>query len=298
MANIKTGYYVREGVSSIFAHGFMSFASVFIIVACLLIMGSFALLAINVNSIIGEFEDENVILAYVSESLTLDEARNLKRTIEAERNVKVAHFTSREEAMASFISRYDDKSRFEDLNAGDFRHRFAIYVDDVADMAQTQIDIASIQGIAKVNANLLIARGFVMIRNIVSGVSIVLVVVLLIISLFIMSNTIKLATFERREEIAIMKMVGATNSFIRWPFAFEGFILGLLGSLFAFLAQWGLYIAVNEAIVSGGIYGAPGFLHTIPFSTVALPLLVAFVVIGFGVGIIGSNTAIQKYMKV
>ena len=297
MASIKTGYYVREGVSSIFTHGFMSFASVFIIVACLIIMGSFSLLAVNVNSIIGEFENENVILAYVSENLTIEEARNLKRDIEAEQNVRTATFTSREEAMGAFISKFDDKARFEDLDASDFRHRFSIYVEDVADMAQTQMDIAAINGIAKVNANLLIAKGFVTIRNIVSGVSIALVVILLIISLFIMSNTIKLATFERREEIAIMKMVGATNAFIRWPFAFEGFILGLLGSLFAFLAQWGLYVVVSEAIV-GSSYGAPGFIHTLPFSSVALPLFVVFVAIGFGVGIIGSSTAIRKYMKV
>jgi len=295
--SIRTGYYVREGVSSIFTHGFMSFASVFIIVACLLIMGSFSLLAVNVNSIIGEFEDENIILAYVQETMTVEQARALEGQIEALPNVRSAHFTSREEAMESFISKYEDKSRFDNLDASVLRHRFAIYVDDVAVMAQTQSDISNISGIAQVNANLLIARGFVILRNVVSGVSIVLVAILLIISLFIMSNTIKLATFERREEIAIMKMVGATNSFIRWPFAFEGFILGLLGSLFAFLAQWGIYIAVSEAIVNGG-FGAEGFLHTIPFSHIAIPLFVVFVAIGFGVGIIGSNTAIQKYLKV
>ena len=298
MASIKFGYYVREGVSSIFTHGFMSFASVFIIVACLIIMGSFSLLAVNVNSIIGEFEDENVILAYVNEALTVEQARDLERDIESEPNVRSATFTSREEAMETFVAKFDEKSRFENIDASVFRHRYTIYIDDIADMAQTRDGIASIPGIAKVNANLLIAKGFVTIRNVVSGVSIVLVAVLLIISLFIMSNTIKLATFERREEIAIMKMVGATNSFIRWPFVFEGFILGLLGSLFAFIAQWGLYTAVSEAIVSGGIYGAPGFLNTIPFSRVALPLFLVFVAIGFGVGIIGPNTAIQKYMKV
>jgi cell division transport system permease protein len=298
MANIKTGYYVREGVSSIFTHGFMSFASVFIIVACLIIMGSFSLLAVNVNNIIGEFESENIILAYVGEGISVEEARALKSDIEAVPNVKSAQFTSREEAMETFISKFDDKERFKNIDASVLRHRFSIYVEDVANMAQTQIYIRDIPGIAKVNANLLIAKGFVTIRNIVSGVSVVLVAILLIISLFIMSNTIKLATFERREEIAIMKMVGATNAFIRWPFAFEGFILGLLGSLFAFLAQWGLYLVVSEAIINNGTFGSSGLLHTIPFSHVALPLFIVFVAIGFGVGIIGSNTAIRKYLKV
>ena len=88
-----------------------------------------------------------------------------------------------------------------------------------------------------------IAQGFVMVRNIATGVAAVLVAILVVVSLFIIANTIKLATFYRREEIAIMKMCGATNGFIRWPFVVEGMILGLTGALVAFFVQWGLYQA-------------------------------------------------------
>jgi cell division transport system permease protein len=286
---------MREGVRSIFTHGFMSFASVFIIVACLIIMGSFALLAVNVNMLIGEFEDENIILAYVNETLSVEEARGLGPQIGAISNVRSVEFTTREEAFESFVSQYENKSRFEHVDASVLRHRFSIYVDDMAQMASTQNQIRSIRGIDYVNANLVIAKGFVVVRNVVSGVSIVIVAILFIISLFIMSNTIKLATFERREEIAIMRVVGATNAFIRWPFIFEGFILGLLGSLFAFLAQWGIYTIVSDAIITGA---SAGFIHTIPFSQAALPLLAVFVIIGFIVGVIGSCAAIRKYLKV
>ena len=295
MKSIKTGYYIREGVRSIFTHGFMSFASVFIILACLLIMGSFALLAVNVNKIIGEFEDENIILAYVDESLSVDEARGLGAQIQAIENVRSFEFTTREEAFESFVSQYQNKSRFDNIDSTVLRHRFSIYIDDIAQMGDTQNQVYNIRGIGNVNANLVIARGFVVLRNVVSGVSITIVAILLIISLFIMSNTIKLATFERREEIAIMKIVGATNAFIRWPFVFEGFILGLLGSLLAFLAQWGIYTIVTDAIVTGS---SGGFIHTIPFTQTALPLLVIFIAIGFGVGILGSSMAIRKYLKV
>ena len=295
MKSIKTGYYIREGVRSIFTHGFMSFASVFIIVACLIIMGSFTLLAFNVNMLIGEFEDENIILAYVNETLSADEARGLAPQIESIPNVRSINFTTREEAFESFVAQYKDKSRFDNVDSTVLRHRFSIYVDDIALMAGTQDQIRSILGIAQVNANLEIARGFVVVRNVVSGVSLTIIAILLIISLFIMSNTIKLATFERREEIAIMKIVGATNAFIRWPFVFEGFILGLLGSLFAFVAQWGLYIAVTDAIIASS---SGGFIHTIPFAQTALPLLIVFIAIGFGVGILGSSMAIRKYLKV
>ena len=295
MKSIKTGYYIREGVRSIFTHGFMSFASVFIILACLIIMGSFAMLAINVNMLIGEFEDENIILAYVDESLSAADARALGSQIESIPNVRSVNFMTREDAFDSFVAQYTDKSRFDNVDSTILRHRFSIYIDDMAEMRATQLKVGDVLGIAEVKANLIIARGFVVVRNVVSGVSIAIVATLLIISLFIMSNTIKLATFERREEIAIMKVVGATNAFIRWPFVFEGFILGLLGSLLAFLAQWGIYTVVTDAIIAGS---SGGFIHTIPFSQTALPLLAVFVAIGFGVGIIGSSMAIRKYLKV
>jgi cell division transport system permease protein len=283
-------------MSSIFTHGFMSFASVFIIVACLIIMGSFSLLAVNVNNIIGEFEDENVVLAYVNESYSEQEARALTGVVEAVPNVRSARFVTREEAYKSFLSSFDDKSRFADIDASVLRHRFVIYVDDIAWIERTQEDLLDTDGIAGVTANLIIARAFVTLRNIVSGVSVVIVTVLLIISLFIMMNTVKLATFERRNEIAIMKIVGATNAFIRWPFIFEGFILGLFGSLLAFITQWGLYTLVTDALLPGG--GDISFIQAIPFSRVAAPLCAVFVTIGFGVGIVGSSFAIRKYMKV
>jgi cell division transport system permease protein len=275
----------------------MSFASVFIVVACLIIMGSFSLLAVNVNKIIGDFEDENVILAYIHESYSVEDARALAGAIDAVPNVRSARFVTREEAFNSFLSGVEDKSRFEDIDATVLRHRFTVYVDDIAFIERTQEDLLNIPGVARVTANLLIARALVTTRNIVSGVSTVIVAVLLIISLFIMMNTVKLATFERRDEIAIMKVVGATNSFIRWPFIFEGFILGLFGSLVAFITQWGLYTAVTDALLSGGATGG-GLIQAISFSQVALSLCVVFAVIGIGVGIIGSSFAIRKYLKV
>jgi cell division transport system permease protein len=295
MRHNRTGYYIREGISSIFTHGFMSFASVCIIVACLLIMGSFSLLALNVDGIIDTMESQNQILAYVDENLSEADARALETRIEAIDNVNSAQFVSRDEAMQSFVDSYENSSLFDGLDSSVFRHRFVIYVDDISLMEQTQTAIANVSGIARVNAHLEISRGFVRIRNIVSAVSVVLVAILFVISLFIMSNTIKLTTFERKDEIAIMKMVGATSSFIRWPFVIEGLILGLIGSLTAFLLQWGVYQLVLGKLVSGsGI----SFLTVLPFSTVAVPLLIAFGVVGLGVGVIGSLMAIKNYLKV
>jgi len=290
----RFGYYIKEGVTSIFTHSLMSFASICIIAAFLIIMGAFILLAININEIVGDLENENIILAYVDENLSEADAKALRPTLLRIPNVNNAVFITREEAMFSFIGRYEETERYSDVEPDWFRHRYAVYVDDVAIIAETQITLREVYGIRKVNANLTIAKGLVSVRNIVSGVSIVIVTVLLAISLFIMSNTIKLATFERREEIAIMKMVGATNSFIRWPFIYEGFILGITGSMSAFAALWALYRLATSSMVEL----ETGLLNLVPFTNASLPLLVLFATIGFGVGVGGSSMALNRYLKV
>lgn len=291
----NTAYYIREGISGIFTHGFMSFASVCIIVACLIIMGSFSLLAINVNSIIEGFEKENVVLAFVDESLTEQQAKALQSKIESVPNVEHATFISRDEAMKSFENNYQDKSMFDNLDSSVLRDRYAVYMRDISQIEQTKKDLQAITGVAQVNANMDIAQGFVTVRNIVSGVSLILVAILLVVSLFIMSNTIKLATFDRRDEIAIMKIVGATNSFIRWPFIFQGFILGILGSLIAYIAQWIIYTLVTNMFMK---HYALSFITTIPFSNVAIPMFFVFALVGFGVGVGGSAMAIKNYLRV
>ena len=272
----------------------MSFASVCIIIAFLVIMGCFILLAVNINAVVGELENENVILAYVHENLNEVDARALGPQIRATPNVTDTEFITRETAMETFLSRQEDKERFADVDASWFRHRYVVHVEDVALIGQTQLALRDIYGIERVNANLTIARGLVSIRNIVSGVSIVIVAVLLAISLFIMSNTIKLATFERREEIAIMKVVGATNAFIRWPFICEGFILGVTGSMSAFAILWALY----RLILSRVVEFEATFVTLIPYSNISLPLFIAFAAIGFGVGVGGSAFALNRYLNV
>ncbi len=291
----KAGYYIKEGVGSIFTHGFMSFASVCITVACLIVMGCFSLLALNVNFIIKDFEDENVVLAFVDENYTTEMAQELESDIRATEHVKEVEFISREKAYKNFVSKYDDRSAFSDIDSQVLRDRYAVYLDDIENTSLVQQQLKKIPGLVDINANLKIAKAFVTTRNIVSAVSIVLVVILIIVSLFIMSNTVKLTTFDRRDEIGIMKMVGATNSFIRWPFVLEGFVLGLIGSLVAYIAQWGIYELVTDLIQTN--YKV-SFITLMPFSTVAIPLLVVFLVIGFGVGIGGSVMAIKNYLKV
>ena len=204
-------------------------------------------------------------------------------------------YKSTSPAMQEFASQYDDQTLFEDVDSSVLRDRYIIYLDDISLMSQTEQDLYNITGIAKVNAYLQVAQGFVTVRNVVSAVSMVLIVVLVIVSVFIMANTIKLATFSRREEIAIMKMVGASNSFIRFPFVVEGLVLGLFGGLLAFLIEWGIYDVVTNRIMQS-IVG--NLVTVIPFTEFKMIMLAIYAGVGLVVGAFGSSIAIRNYLKV
>lgn len=295
MKSSKLAYLFHEGFSSIFTHNFMSFATVTIVVACLVIMGSFSLIAVNIDQMISSLEANNQVIAYVEETLSEDDARALQSSIEAIPNVSSCQFVTKEEAMKEFASQYDDQSLFADVDASVFRDRYIVYLDDISLMSQTRDALYGVTGIAKVNAYLEVAQGFVTVRNVVSAVSMILIIVLVIVSVFIMSNTIKLATYSRREEIAIMKMVGASNGFIRFPFVVEGLTLGLFGGILAFLIEWGIYDVVTNNVMES-IVG--NLVTVVNFSDVSLPVLGIYAGVGLIVGAFGSSIAIRNYLKV
>lgn len=291
----KVGYLLKEGIKSVFTHGFMSFASVSIMVACLLIMGSFALLSVNIQAQVTNLENQNETLAFVDDSLSEEEARAIEPYIRALSNVSDVEFISREEAMEDFRADYDNDEIFEVIEPETFRNRYVIHLKDIAYMADTQTEIGNIEGIADVSVELDIARGLVTARNIVSAVSVILIVVLFVVSVFVMSNTVKLTTFSRREEIAIMRMVGATNSFIRTPFVIEGLFLGILGSVISFFGLWGLYTLVCDKVMAG-ITGT--LVSVVPFEQIMMPVGGCFLLMGVFVGMFGGGIAIRNYLKV
>ena len=291
----RWAYLIREGFRSITTHGFMSFASVTIIMACLVIMGIVSLLSVNIDALIKDLEDQNEIVVFVDEAIADEnEARAIQGSIEALDNITSADFVSRDEAMDNFMSKYDE-NLMEGIDESVFRHRFVVHLTDIALMSQTQSELESLAGVAKVNAHLEYAKTFVTIRNVVSVISMVLIAMLVFVSIFIMTNTIKLATFGRREEIAIMKMVGATNGFIRMPFVIEGLVLGMLGGGLAFVAVWGVYNVITGKLV-GTLTG--NFITVVPFSSVGLEIFVIFMAVSLMVGVFGGLNAIRNYLKV
>ena len=289
------GYYCSEGVHSIFTHGFMSFAAVCMIVACLLIMGSFSLVAVNLDNMLGDLEAENIFLAYVDETYTEEQSRALQSEIEAVPNVSDVTFVTKGEAMEDYKAGRENNPLVADLPDEVLRDRFEIHVKDIEQMEAAVEQVKLIPGIVNTRAALDIAQGFVAVRNIAAGVAIVLVSILAVVSLFIIANTTKLAFFYRREEIAIMKMCGATNAFIRWPFIVQGMILGLAGAVVAFFLQWGVYELVSKAVIqSDGM----SLVTILPFTSLIVNILPVFCGAGLLIGVVGSVLAIRKFLQV
>ena len=287
-------YFIREGVYNMFSHGFMSFAAVGITVACLLIMGTFTLVAVNANAMLEDLESQNQMLAYVEDYLSEEEARALESKLRAVPNVASVTFISNAEAAEAFRGRYEDEELFQ-LPDDNFRHRYAIDLVDLALMGETKAALDALPEIGDVNAYEDEAQGFITIRNVAGIVCVVLIAVLFVVSVFIIANTIKLTTFDRRDEIAIMKMVGATNGFIRWPFVYEGFLLGLFSAVIGFFLQWGLYEAVARSVASNDTIN---LINVVPFEGMWVYVAVIFAAAGMLIGVGGSLSAIRKFLQV
>ena len=290
------GYLIKEGFHGIFLHGFMSFAAICVTIACLLIVGSFSILAYNLDVMVDNLNKTSEIMVYVDSSLSDAEARSIGTIINQLDNVQKSVFVSREEALDNFISDHDNNAAFNGVQSQDLRHRYVVTLEDNALMEQTDNLLKNIPGVAKTNAAYELAQGFTTIQSVLNVVSIALIATLLVVSLLIISNTIKLAMYDRKDEIAIMKMVGATNSFIRLPFIVEGFTLGMIGAILAFGLEWVLYDALVERV---NTVDALRLFTFVPFTgDLMVPMLMTFGAAGLFGGIVGSWTSIRKFMDV
>ena len=289
------GYLLKEGIRGVFLHGFMSFAAVAVTVACLLIVGSFSILVYNVNIMVDDLNKTNEMLVYVDENLSDAEARSIGTSINQIETVVNAKFVSREQALADFIADHEGDAAFNGVVAEDLRHRYVVTLTDNTLMRQTEQDLWLIEGVVNITASYELAEGFATLKNILQFVSIGIIAVLLVVSLLIISNTVKLSMYDRKDEIAIMKMVGATNGFIRLPFMVEGFLLGMVGAASAFGLEWLLYDFLVSKIDAMDTLQMFNF---VPFQQLLMPMIYTFGATGLIVGILGSWTSIRKFMNV
>ena len=295
MKGNNLGYLIKEGIRGIFLHGFMSFAAVFVTVACLLIVGTFFSVIYNIGLKVQELNEKNEVLVFVDETLSDAEAKSVGSDLALVPNVEEAIFISRETAYADFREEMGQSGAFDGIDTKTFRHRFRILPADPQQLEQTKTDLLRVEGVVKVKAADEEIKLLTTIQDVITMFSIVVIMALLFVSLLIISNTVKLAMADRRDEIAIMKMVGATNGFIRLPFVVQGFLLGILGSGIAFGAEFMLYNVMATKLVQmdGGT-----LLTMVPFGSLMLPMLVIFAGTGMFVGVVGSFASIRRFLKV
>ena len=287
-------YLLKEGFRGIFRHSFMSFAAVFVTVACLLIIGSFVALTYNLGLIVQDLNQTHTVMVYVDETLSDDEARSVGTDINMLQNIERAEYISREDAMEKYAQQHSDTGVFEGVDVETFRHRYQVFLTENRLLEQSKKDILNVPGVVKVRAAEEVARLFVMLEDILQMFSLIVIVALLFVCLMIISNTVKLAMAARQDEIAIMKMVGATNGFIRLPFVVQGFLLGIVGAGIAFGLEWLAYNGLSAKLVQMGT----GDLLTIEPFTELLPIMITlFAGAGMFVGLVGSFSSIRKYMR-
>ena len=292
----RFGYYWKEGFRNIFKHGFMSIAAVLIMVACLLLTGTVTLIAYNIDLSITELQQSNEIVVWIDENLTTREARALGAEFDQIDNIATIEFIDRDEALEDYRQELgDDAYILEDFGSDNnpLRNSFVFTMKDPSLAEDTIAQIEAVEGADDVRADEAVISRLMQIQNVFNIVALAMVVGLAVISIFIISNTVKLAMFARREEISIQKIVGATNWFIRWPFVIEGMVLGLVAGGLAFLAEWGLYTELYN--IAGGVIP---YFQMLAFDSIRWLVLGVYCGAGVLFGIGGSVTSIRKFMNV
>ncbi|MBE6561472.1 MAG: ABC transporter permease [Ruminococcaceae bacterium] len=289
-------YFIGQSFKNIWRNGVMSFASMAVLMSCLVVLGGFAMLVYNININLEEFGLLNEIVVFVDHDATEEEILAIETKIRSLDNVAAVTRTTKAQALEDMKNQSEDyKHLYEDITEENnpLSDSFTITYEDNDKVVTLAYLLGQIDGIRKVNNRLDLA---VTISDFKNGVLVVFswfLIILVIVSLFVIINTIKLSVFSRRNEISIMRYVGATGWFITLPFLFEGIIIGLVASGFAYLIEMYFYHYVEIMVMSD-----LQMITIVAFETVQMPLLWAFLAIGVLTGIIGSSISLGKYLRV
>ncbi len=275
----------------------MTVASITVLFSCLLLVGVAFMLLVNIESFIGNIEQENVIMVYAKTDISAYDYFRMGAQISAIDYVEQAEAVEKGPAYEKILSEMDDTMRgyLESLNENPLPDAYRVTVSDMTHFNEVADKVKTLENVLRVHENSSLARQLSAVRNAVQYISLGIIALLLIVSLFIISNTIKITMFSRRLEISIMKSVGATNSFIRWPFMVEGMIIGIIAGILATGAVWGLYELVMSRF--SYVFNTFGEIQLVDFITYAPYLAAIFILVGLFTGLFGSSTSIRKYLK-
>lgn len=296
MSGASFRYLIKEGFHNTWTNRMMSVASICVLLSCLLLIGSASMIFLNIDSLVQKIENENVIMVYIDDEATDADIDELGIKLQNLNNVQKIEFVAKEDAWAEQIATMDEaQAEFftEQTDEIPLPDAYKVTVKDLEQFTTTVKQIKKLNHIDTVRQNTDLAKKLAKISNGISIISIVIIAVLFVISLFIISNTIKLTVYSRRLEISIMKSVGATNSFVQLPFVVEGVILGVVAGVLSLFAVWGIYeLAINRF---GDVFSSIG-LDPLKFTDYAWIMLGVFVAIGIVSGVGGSLITMRKYL--
>ena len=292
MKGASLGYLTKEGFRNVWVNRLMSLASVTVLMACLVIIGLGAMLFFNINALLDKIESQNVIMVYIEDGTTDEQIDKLNKDIYGLGNIEDCIFVSKEEAFENSKKELGEDSALLEGMENPMPDAYKVVVTDMTLFKQTVSGLKGLEHIENVRENSDVAEKLIDIRQAVTIVIAGMVLLLFIVSLFIIANTIRITMFSRRLEISIMKAVGATNWFIRWPFMIEGIVIGIISSIVSFLVLAGLYYGV--AYIFSDLLA---LFKPVAFGQYAGYIFLLFAVIGMFTGSVGSLFSMGRYLK-
>lgn len=295
MSANRTRYFIGEGIKNVKRNRLMSVASVTTTFATLFILGVFLVLTMNVNSWATQIARDCQIQVFINEASTPEQYDEIGAQIQQIEGVLSIEKYTKEQIFAEMkekLQEADGESILTGLeNDNPYRDSFKVSLTDLTYTESVSERVKAIYGVERVTDFQETAGIIYSISNSIRNFSLWIIAILCIVSAFIISNSIRVSVFSRRKEIHIMKYIGATNWFVRWPFLIEGVVVGLIGAVIAFFVVWLVYWRITEAV-------SVSFLTLVAFSEMLWVLLGAFLLVGIFIGFVGSLMSIRKHLKV
>ena len=292
------GYLIGEGFSNVFKNKKSTGASLIIMCATMIIFGVFLILGENINHFVDQVKSEQGFQVFIKTDATQEEIDAVGEQIRAIDGVNTADFVSKEDALNSMRERLKDtKGVLDGFDVEQFKASYMVTVTDLNNSKDIQNQILQIENVVKITSSDETVSTLIGLANGIRIVTGVILLLLVVISIFIIANTIKLTVHARRKEISIMKYVGATNGFIRWPFMVEGMIIGIVASLISIVIVGGAYNILANQLVNAD------FMQIMNASLVSLQdmlssIIFVYMLLGIGIGVLGSVISMRKYLKV
>lgn len=283
-------YLIYEGFKNVWKNWMMSAASIGVLVLCLLLTGASALLSINISNTLSAIESQNVVKVYLKNEVDAEKATQIGESIKSLDNITSCEFYSKEQAVEKFKDTLG--KAFESMKENNpLPDSYKVTLTDISKYDETVEQIKAIDGVDTVVNRSELFEKLTKFDRFVSLAGMIIVLILALVSLFIISNTIRLTMYNRRFEISIMKSVGATDWFVRIPFMVEGVIIGIIAAIISSVALKFFYDFIIQVIKKN-----ISFFNT-PFSDVSVPLFLSFLLAGILFGLIGGLISISKYLK-